>query len=505
MDPTTDLWLLLLLPLTLLPLHAPLSSHSISSDRLGCGGTVIAAMQLSSHTPPSGEPQPQCRQHQRRPAALCVRRCLLFVCAWWPLVALLLWAPPVSVRGADEKLTPDVLADMHLRSFQDSDCPGGTAALAQSKANGAIAQMHALHRLAAVHWQISQQSQQRQPDAPADSEGAKAYRACVLLALKHSRALDRAGQNQQGDAAAIAQASVASWSFMCAMMRSQGLEHTSVACTESQRVGGPAGGISPWVAQWDLLGPFPHGKTETDGDGLEGLYPPLEGEGEVEGGAGGSDPPPAAAPLSSRAARHLSGIKVAELDRANSSMSYPSDLADGGSVRWRALPSQAGGLVTVSHPSVRWNDVAQSISHAALESQSWLVGVVHVSSGGRFTAHCRGVSSFSVDGRLYAGDQYNNERVIAAMDLPRGPHLVRIRVRAKVQTQLACAFAKLHPRSQASGWGGEDVHTRRCAVPFARLSTHHPSRLYLLLFFHRLLLQTRCASSRRRFCPTWWA
>lgn len=497
-------------------------------------------MLSSRHIPPSSEPQSlSSRRQQRRPALLCVRRCLLLACAWWPLVALLLWAPPVSVQGAAPKLTPDAVADIQLRSFDDGDCPGGAAAL---KASGAMAQMHALHRLAAVHWQISRQHHQQQHDAPADPEGAKAYRACVLLALKHSRALERGSggqsqrQQQQGEGAAIAHASAASWSFMCAMMRSQSLEHAGVACSESQRTGARTGGISPWVAQWDLLGPFPHGKIETDGDGLEGLYPPLEGDedAEEEGGAAGDGSVPAAAgPASARAARHLSGIEVAELDRANSSVSYPSELADGGAVRWRSLPSQAGGLVSVTYPSVRWNDVAQSISHAALESQGWLVGVVHAGGGGRFTAHCRGVSSFSVDGRQYAADQYNSERVVAALDLPRGPHLVRIRVRSKVQTQLACSFAKLDPKGETAadeGRGGKRRRSDFGAHATARMrlhdaTAHRPSasaglrsdspsisltprlcshRLSVRACVRRVAWQHPYASSRRRSCRIWW-
>jgi len=330
------------------------------------------------------------------------------------------------IRAAKEKQssqsTAEAWATEQIGSLAPSDCSEGRQLLrGGSRAAGEqLTRTHALHRLLAVSWQ-------KLPYAEPDTAAVAAaeLRACALLSLQHTTAL-RAASSSSSKALTLLHA--ASFSFLASALQSS--REASIAFGEARRL---AGVVTPLVAMWDVLGPFQHGKTELDGDPLEGLFPPS----------------------ASRSNDTRSGILLAELERADRSITYPSELPDGGVVRWRELAggSTAGSGLSLSFPGVRWNDVAQSVSMAALETQSWLVGVIHVHSSSRIAAHCRGITHFSIDEQPLVGDVYNKGMVQGALDLARGPHIVRIRMRAKVQGQFACTFAPVATSSAASAAG----------------------------------------------------
>lgn len=185
------------------------------------------------------------------------------------------------------------------------------------------------------------------------------------------------------------------------------LSHSSLCFAESRKL---LGSIESSIPMWDRLGPFPIGKMESEGDTLG----------------------------------PLGGIRVAERDRGNSSHTYRSEIVDYGVIKWlpvRPSQTQQGGhVIEVKHEGVKWNDIAQSISMAALETQTWFVGSLFVASKGTFSVHCTGVSYVFVDDRSLIGDQYHTGRTISSVSLEAGVHKVRLRMRVKVQGSFWCSF-----------------------------------------------------------------
>ncbi len=334
---------------------------------------------------------------------------------------LLLFCLAFLADAAKDALSANALAAQtfvteQIAALRPSDCLEGRKLLkgAERTHTDRLGQMHALHRFLAVRGQKLQHL-----DTSAAATASIEFRSCAILALQQTTQLR--SSSGKGDKAST-HLHATSWNYLATALQSAHAPSAdvSLAFNEARRL---VGAVSPFVAAWDVLGPFVHGKTELDGDALEGMYPAA---------ADGTD--------------QRSDIELAELDRGNRSVLYSSEVPDGGVVRWRELltplnaQGQPGG-VSLNFPGVRWNDIAQSVSMAALETQAWLVGVIHAHKSGRVSAHCRGITHFSIDGVPLVGDQYNKEIVQGALVLARGPHIVRIRARSKVQSQLACNFA----------------------------------------------------------------
>lgn len=77
-----------------------------------------------------------------------------------------------------------------------------------------------------------------------------------------------------------------------------------------------------------------------------------------------------------------------------------------------------------------------------MEHQGWLLGAFAVGTAGPvcircevrilFVSYCKGVAAVFVDDVPVAADLYGRKFFEATMDLARGVHLLRVRVRSKV-------------------------------------------------------------------------
>ena len=145
-----------------------------------------------------------------------------------------------------------------------------------------------------------------------------------------------------------------------------------------------------------MLGPFPVGKLELDGDPAFQSYPTEEGGG---GDGGAMDLPSAragmpGAPLFDPALHLLSQHPTAA--------AAVSELAPGGAVHWRAASRAPApdGPVTLQFPDVPWNEAVQSLSSmAGYEFQAWARAVTYARLPGAHTLSCQGMLEGGEGGR----------------------------------------------------------------------------------------------------------
>eukprot|EP01051_Picozoa_sp_SAG22_P012723 SAG22_NODE_1349_length_4655_cov_6.900132_7_plen_240_part_00 len=192
------------------------------------------------------------------------------------------------------------------------------------------------------------------------------------------------------------------------------------------------------IREWDVLGPFPIGKTEVDADPVAAM--------------GG----------------------LANIARGSKRVRMLSEIAPGGYATWTKVRSQNGN-VQVQYPGVNWNQLLQWMDNMMLlETQGYFVGDLSIpaGAGGTYQIHAdrcaeqatsspplaphspsarpcharprctdlgplfffylgtlwrHSVHSFTIDGTLYHGDIYSQQQVWSTLHLEPGKHTVVIR------------------------------------------------------------------------------
>jgi hypothetical protein len=174
----------------------------------------------------------------------------------------------------------------------------------------------------------------------------------------------------------------------------------------------------------DVIGPFPIGKTELDGVALAPY-------GGIERAS------------LNRLGRKEEG-KLGNIERDR----FPSELVEGGFVTWSFLSSPQFSFadVDVDFPGVKWSDIAQGVGIHTLEVQSYYISVVGVTRTGRYSLHCRGISSFYFDGIRMTGDQYGSGDIISSITLTPGFYTIILHVRSKVRSQFSCSFSSVRAK-----------------------------------------------------------
>ena len=169
-----------------------------------------------------------------------------------------------------------------------------------------------------------------------------------------------------------------------------------------------AGSHPPFIDAFDVLGPFPMGKTELDGDPVAALVP-------------GED-------------------VIAGLVRMGPPVAIASELVKDGVVTWSTLTaSTQDGTVRVVPPGVDWQRHMQTMSALeVLEFQAWLIGDLVVHADGVYTVRCTGVPAMAVDGVWHVGDVYGRGTTAAVVELRAGLHHVHMRVRGKASASVGC-------------------------------------------------------------------
>ncbi|KAL2913539.1 hypothetical protein HK105_206999 [Polyrhizophydium stewartii] len=142
---------------------------------------------------------------------------------------------------------------------------------------------------------------------------------------------------------------------------------------------------------WEVLGPFPHGSREVGVD-------PLSAYGGFE---------------------HL---------RYNESDTYPSELADGGTVSWQRVRTNADGSVgPVRHEGVRWEFNRKSFGWTVLHHATYFRGTFTVDKTGTYLATFNNVLSFKIDNRALVGNVYGYEHASdSAVFLEAGEHWIYV-------------------------------------------------------------------------------
>ena len=158
-----------------------------------------------------------------------------------------------------------------------------------------------------------------------------------------------------------------------------------------------------------------------------------------------------------------------------------SELAEGGVARWWPFPaSSPDGTTQIGMPrhAVNWNLIAQGMgTHAVLELQGWLVASFTVPRDGAYLVHCVGIPTFFVGDVPLVGDLYGAGLGHSPVHLAAGvEHTLRVRLRAKVQTQLSCAVGGAHSLFTPTPEVGPIVYSHRASFK---------STLTRLLFFTR--------------------
>ena len=182
---------------------------------------------------------------------------------------------------------------------------------------------------------------------------------------------------------------------------------------------------TPSPSSWDVLGPFPIGKNEADGDPVAAT---------AEGGA-----------FAHWLAHHSS-----------SDGWVPSELVAGGRVRWTPQKPAQNNVLALDWPKVPWSNLVQSLNQrAVLEVQAWVVGALVVAETGAYLLDCRSVHKAllysaadpTAPPKVVAGDVYGGRaahgmaRPGFAVHLDAGVHFLALRVRTVVQRQVQCRLS----------------------------------------------------------------
>jgi hypothetical protein len=180
---------------------------------------------------------------------------------------------------------------------------------------------------------------------------------------------------------------------------------------------GKSGSRTP--AAYDVLGPFPIGKNEVDGDPVEG-----------RGGA---------------LAHWLEHYNLTRRAASSGLGHVESEIVPGGRVGWETRRTAPDGSLHLTWPDQPWGGLVQAMGQrAVLEVQAWTIGALAVVADGHFRLDCKGThKAFIVPvlspqkDRVVAGDIYRSSPFggggFGVGLLRRGAYLVLMRLRTVVQ------------------------------------------------------------------------
>jgi dienelactone hydrolase len=194
------------------------------------------------------------------------------------------------------------------------------------------------------------------------------------------------------------------------------------------------------LSQWSILGPFPIGKGEVDGD-------------------------PSCAQVSTNSHNCYS-----RLTPRTTTHDFYSELVPSGKVKWLQLHStqtisrsfsafeeavsRRENQAVIQFP-VDWNDLVTSLSSTSvMEFQATAYAELNIDSPGRFAVHCDSVHSVLIDSSRYlVGDMYGKMEEFSVIKFESaGLHTIHLRIRAKVQASFACQFVRLSASDVGRVW-----------------------------------------------------
>ncbi len=169
------------------------------------------------------------------------------------------------------------------------------------------------------------------------------------------------------------------------------------------------------LTRWDIIGPFPVGKLEIDGDPL---FTAFNNHNE-----------------------HDIGSYILTLPR---NITYYSELIQDNVLNWHTINAPSSGLVDVRFP-VHWNELAQGLSSmAVLEFQGWAKSITYVKSDGSYIVTCKGVHTVYIrnDGmtRVLVGDIYGTGIIHGIVELYSGLVAVIIPLRGSAYSSFTCTI-----------------------------------------------------------------
>jgi hypothetical protein len=115
----------------------------------------------------------------------------------------------------------------------------------------------------------------------------------------------------------------------------------------------------------------------------------------------------------------------------NSTVTYPSELADGGRVGWKRFNSDSSGNVQLNYDEkdgIRWDFLSAPMGQSVLQFYSWIFGEIQVESSAKVLINCMMCSEYFVDNIQLAGDRYGIGYGWTAIDLSSGTHTFKIRI-----------------------------------------------------------------------------
>lgn len=175
---------------------------------------------------------------------------------------------------------------------------------------------------------------------------------------------------------------------------------------------------TPHPRSYDVIGPFPIGKNEVDGDPMAAV-----------GGA----------------FEHW--LHTASRRRGR----VASELAPGGHVSWAAVRPTADGTLPLDWRSHGWQALVQSLGQrAVLEAQAWAMGGLAVKEDGHYTLDCQGVHKATLHASVggppvvVAGDLYRSAPHGGGgfgVALRAGVYVLSLRARVVMQGAVKCRLA----------------------------------------------------------------
>lgn len=186
-------------------------------------------------------------------------------------------------------------------------------------------------------------------------------------------------------------------------------EQNSHASTCFKQAAKSLGRVSTHVTDWFILGPFPIGKAEVDGDPTE----------------------------------FFGGVDNVSRSRYKKSQKFLSELALNGEISWKLIYQSTPDENVRFNPdvkSINWNELVQSLGSMGItEFQAWAVGEFVVTQDDVTVGiQCLGVHTVYVDGVLLTGEIYWREQHSAFLVLNAGIHTISIRLRSKGNANFRC-------------------------------------------------------------------
>ena len=186
------------------------------------------------------------------------------------------------------------------------------------------------------------------------------------------------------------------------------------------------------LLQWELLGPFPVGKLEVDGDPA---FDFVSHEDETNDNR----------PLDP-------GQYILSL---NSSIIAYTEFTSGATTTWSTINARINnGQVDVKFP-VQWNDLGQGLSNSAVfEFQAWARITTYAVANGQYQIQCIGTHTIYVRNenvtRIIIGDVYQSGQMSGYVDLKIGPVGIVVPIRGVGQAAFSCKLQLMKESSTAA-------------------------------------------------------